>query len=99
MNNRGIFVLFPAGTRDFLFFKTSELTLQITPFPVQWVLGALSVSKVAGDNFNLTFTTLLYFLYYLFILLRCVLLFLLGICRGQVCEMLLQYYSNLTSVI
>jgi hypothetical protein len=42
MNNRTIIVQFLAGARGFLSSKTSELTLGIIPFPVQWVLGALS---------------------------------------------------------
>jgi hypothetical protein len=100
MNNIEIKVQFLAGAKNFLISKTSELTLGISPASCSVGFGgSFPRGNVAGDNLTLTFTAFLYVLFYLFTLWRCTLLFWLGICRGHVCEMLLQYYGNLTSTI
>ena len=60
MNNREIVVQFLAGARDFLFLKTSELTLGDHPISCSvGFRGSFPRSKVTGDNLILTFTTLL----------------------------------------
>jgi hypothetical protein len=79
MNDREIVVQFLAGARDFLFSKTSELTLGDHPIScLMGVRGSFPRSKVTGDDLILTFTTLLsFFILFIYSFEMCA-LFLVG---------------------